>query len=163
MLIEPVPQNFKRLQKYRSSRRNALVNVACVSSSYTEETVEIMAANLMATPIGLESDIEDPISHAQSGASFLRKGDNMGRVRVPAMTLTQALGLVKAPSEISLLSLDVEGAEIEALKGIDFEHYHFKTIVVETRNVENLEKFMIPLGYKKKAQVSDLDYLFVPD
>ena len=163
VLIEPVPQNFRRLRKNRSSRRNALVNFACVSSSYADETVEIMSANLMSTPIGLESDIGDPISHAQSGATLLRKRDSMGLVRAPTMTLAQVLGMFKAPSEISLLSLDVEGAEIEVLKGVDFDRYRFKAIVIESRDVQNLEKFLVPLGYKKMARVSGLDYLFVPN
>ena len=61
---------------------------------------------------------------------------------------------------IDLLSLDVEGAEIEVLKGIDHETYRFKYMCIECRNIEKLEKYLNQVGYLLIEPLSVQDYLF---
>jgi len=61
-------------------------------------------------------------------------------VMVPARTLTSILDEV-AMSPIDLLSLDVEGFEIEVLKGLDFVKHKPRYILVECLN-QNLKEDM---------------------
>ena len=162
LLIEPVPKIFRRLTKNRSRRRNRLVEAACVSSSHDGGEVLLAAAGLMSTPVGLESDIPDPIRHARSGVKFLRETNEISFVQASAMTLTQVLEMAGSPKVISLLSLDVEGAELEVLKGIDFNQYCFELIVVESRDVNRLEDFFSSKGYILSHHLPPLDFFFVP-
>ena len=65
-----------------------------------------------------------------------------------------------APQNIDFLSLDVEGAELEVLKGIDYNKYHFKYILVECRDINRLETFLNKTGYRLIDKLSHNDYLF---
>ncbi len=160
-LIEPASLTFGKLQKNRSSRRNTLVRAACVSNSYESDTVELAFAGLMSTAIGLESDVDDPLAHAESGLAYSRHLDGSLQTEfVPATTLTEVLLSGGAPNQISLLSLDVEGAELEVLKGLDFELFRIDWILVECRNFPRMSRFLRSEGYELEAQLSDLDYLF---
>ena len=50
---------------------------------------------------------------------------------------------VEAPKLIDFLSLDVEGSELEVLNGIDFTVYNFKFILVESRDDDEMIKYLI--------------------
>ena len=50
---------------------------------------------------------------------------------VKTITLNDALEQVSAPKYINFMSIDTEGSEIEALKGLDFEKYFIKCLVIE--------------------------------
>ena len=50
---------------------------------------------------------------------------------------------------IDFLSLDVEGAELDVLNGIDFNNYNFKNILIETKNFDKIHNFLI----KKKLYI----------
>ncbi len=134
---------------------------ACVSFDYKDRFVEIAFSNLMSSPIGLESDISDPMSHAESGIHFLEFTDKVFIFGSIAKTLTDILHAAKAPHYIDFLSLDVEGAEIEVLKGIDHTTYRFKYMCIECRDIAKLTDYLDPFGYKFKERLSVHDYLFV--
>jgi hypothetical protein len=53
------------------SKKNQIFCNACVSFEFKDRFVEIAFSNLMSSPIGLESDVLDPVSHAESGKQFL--------------------------------------------------------------------------------------------
>ena len=65
-----------------------------------------------------------------------------------------------APNKIDFLSLDVEGAEIEVLNGIDYNNYIFKYMLIESRNFETINNFLKIKNYKFLEKLSDHDYLF---
>jgi len=162
LLIEPSSSTFERLKKNRSQRRNFLLKSACVSSDFPNTTVDLVYSNLMSIALGLDSDVLDPQAHADSGAKFLSPRDSIHIESVPATTMTCALELAGAPDRIGLLSLDVEGAELEVLKGIDFEKYRFDWMVIECRRVDRLAKFLGGHGYTLQEKLSHHDYLFSP-
>jgi hypothetical protein len=114
----------------------------------------------MSTPIGLESDISDPLSHAQDGKKFLRPNEenfSFGAIATPLNTL---LIQADAPRVIDLLSLDVEGAEIEVLKGIDHTQFRFKFLCIESRSFEKLAAYLSLQDYQFIEQLSTHDWLF---
>jgi FkbM family methyltransferase len=52
-------------------------------------------------------------------------------IAVPTRTLDDILDEAEAPAPIDLLSVDVEGHEIEVLQGFDFDGWHPRLILVE--------------------------------
>lgn len=62
VLIEPIPHNYLKCIKNRSIKNKIFCN-ACVSFSYKNEFVKISYADLMSSPLGLESDILNPLKH----------------------------------------------------------------------------------------------------
>lgn len=159
VLVEPAPQNFLKCRQNRSVR-NSIYCAACVSFDYDQEFVRIAYSNLMSTPISLESDIQDPRAHARLGDRFLGQDETMfefGAVARPLNSLLQDAG---APKQIDFLSLDVEGAELEVLKGVDHEAFRFKFILVECRDFTKLNAYLEGKGYRFVEKLSSQDYLF---
>lgn len=68
---------------------------------------------------------------------------------VPMRTLTEILDESGTPSNFDLLSLDVEGYEVEVLKGLDFQKYRPKAMCIEVRH-NNFAQVsdIIPLHYR---------------
>jgi FkbM family methyltransferase len=159
ILIEPHPGNFGLLARNRS-HRSVFVNAACVSADYRKSTLDLLYSNLMTTPLEVESDIENREDHAQSGEAFLARGESVHKFSAPAITLTRVLEQRKAPLQMDLLSLDVEGAELEVLKGLNHEKYRFEWLLVETRNLLPLSSFLAEHGYSIYSKLSGHDYLF---
>lgn len=165
ILVEPVPHNYLLCRANRSRRNHVFCN-ACTSFDYKDRFVEIAFSNLMSCPIGLESDIENPIEYAHEGTKYLDETEDVfatdeafifGAVARP---LNELLTEASAPRSIDLLSLDVEGAEIEVLKGIDHEQYRFKYMCIESRDKNKLVAYLKARGYELVQQLTHHDYLF---
>lgn len=114
----------------------------------------------MTTPIGLDSDIPDAIAHAEEGRSFLAPTDTVFTFGAPARPLNSLLIEAGAPATIDLLSLDVEGAEMEVLKGVNHDHFRFRYICVECRSIDQMTDYLAIQGYELVAKLSIHDYLF---
>jgi hypothetical protein len=72
---------------------------------------------------------------------------------MPVKTLTKILQEVNAPPVIDFFSLDAEGAELQVLRGLDFDKYKINCILVE-HNMEKtkrryIREFLIPKGYRR--------------
>jgi FkbM family methyltransferase len=159
LLVEPTPHNFIQCRKNRAAR-SAVFCAACVSFDYPHEFVRIAYSNLMSAPLSLESDIEDPRAHAAAGKCFLDCGEIQFEFGAVARTLNSLLIEAAAPRLIDFLSLDVEGAELEVLKGIDHAEFRFSYILVECRDFPRLRTCMEQWGYHFIEQFSSQDYLF---
>lgn len=159
VLVEPIPHNYLNCIKNRSDANHIFCN-ACVSFDYDEKFVEILYSNLMSVPLGLKSDIPDPKEHAQIGLQFLEKQEINFSFGAVARTLNSILEEAMAPEIIDFFSLDVEGAEIEVLRGVDHSKYKFRYLLVENRSFEELDNYLRPLGYKFLEKLSPHDYLF---
>lgn len=159
ILVEPTPHNYLLCLSNRSTRTSIFCN-ACTSFDYKKRFVDIAFSNLMSCAIGLESDIDDPIQHANAGKRFLKDSDEVVTFGALATPLNTLLLKASAPQTIDLLSLDVEGAEIEVLKGIDHTQFRFKYICIESRDIDKVSNYLKSVGYKLKEKLSHHDYLF---
>jgi FkbM family methyltransferase len=159
VLIEPFLKNFQRMAKNRSSQ-SQFVNAACVSFDFAESEMLLSYSNLMTTPLLGESDILDRSQHATSGAGFLPASEAVHTFKVRALTLTKILDDCRAPKLIDLLSLEVEGGELEVLKGVDHKKYRFRWIIVESRSPEALSDYLNNEGYSILCQLSVHDYVY---
>lgn len=160
LLIEPVQSTFEKLNKNRSKRRNFLLRAAVSAPDYPKAEVEIINSGLMSIVPGLDGDIENPEAHAERGLLYLEPGFELKIESVRAMTLTEALVLAGAPSRIGLLSLDIEGGEMGALRGLCFEKFRPDFILVETRSFSEVSSFLEGKDYELVTRLSHHDWLF---
>lgn len=96
--------------------------------------------------------------HYMSG--FSKEVDYDGKVKtrykVPVRRLIDILD-ERGIKHVDFVSLDVEGAEIEVLRGIDFSRVNIDCFTIENnkgwQKEKRLRKFMIDAGYKIKARL----------
>jgi len=72
--------------------------------------------------------------------------------QVPMLTLAQILAEANAPKSIDVLSIDVEGAEMRVLNGMDWEQYQVRVIIIEADGddvEQELDNFFGQIGYHK--------------
>jgi hypothetical protein len=74
-------------------------------------------------------------------------------VDLTTTTLGEVLSAAGAPSFIHFLSLDIEGAELDALRGVPFDKYRFGAMAIEHNDEEpkrsDLLKFLEERGYRR--------------
>ncbi len=133
ILIEPILHKHFESKRYRDISRNRFIYGACVDSEFTEPMVKLYFSNLMTT-----SDLGNSQSWAEAGSKFLNSGESVLPFWAPAVVLRQVFkeaGITK----IDFLSIDVEGAELSVLKGIDFNQVEIDLILIEsTENSETI-------------------------
>ena len=61
---------------------------------------------------------------------------------------------------IDLAIIDVEGSELELLKGINFEKIKINYFCIESYNFEKLNQFMINKNYEFLKKIHREDYVF---
>lgn len=159
VLIEPVLHNFINCKLNRSTKTKVFCN-ACTSFDYSEKFVEIVYSNLMSTATGLESDLIDPKANAIEGKQYLHQIEENISFGALAKPLNEILMEANAPKIIDFFSLDVEGAEIEVLKGIDHDHFRFRYICIECRDIEKMNSFLSQFRYELIEKITFHDYVF---
>ena len=159
VLVEPSPNLYLTCIHYRKNKYNKIFCNACVPFDFPHKYVDIEYANLMSVSDNLQLDIEDKKAYCHDGQANLRPNEAI-RFGALARPLSSILDEANAPHVIDLLSLDVEGAELDVLKGVDFDKYRFKYMLIESRNLERLQRFLETKGYEYVEPFSEMDYLF---
>ena len=84
------------------------------------------------------------------------------RTRWRTPTLGELLDRDHAPAFIHFLSVDIEGAELQALKGIPFEKYRFGSMAIEHNEEEpkrtDILKFLAAHGYQRVHSFKQDDF-----
>jgi FkbM family methyltransferase len=124
VLVEAMPELHAKASRRRP--RSHVANCALVAPEQAGGTIAMSFGDLMST-------IGDGEAHAEGG---LR---NAGRaaytVQVPARTLDQVLDEAGVEG-LDLMVLDLEGHELEALRGISFDRHPVKHLVVEMLDLQ---------------------------
>lgn len=153
LLVEPIPA---KAQACRHNRPIATVVNSALVGSEDVKSVSMKTANLMAFVTGGLGNSAEEDQHMKT-AIAVQKLEAIEEVEVPARRLSNILDDV-GMSHIDLFSLDVEGYEIEVLKGLELDRHLPTYILVETKNLpgvlETLEQ-----RYRKIDQFSHHDYL----
>jgi FkbM family methyltransferase len=121
--IEPLPEEFNKCKECRS----------CLCYEYAVYSESNLKLNFCVSE--LLSGIEDTHLIKNKEQNFIDpsffKNNYKGDIIVQTKTLTDILDESNAPKYIDYLSIDVEGAEIHVLNGIDFNRYTFGIIHIE--------------------------------
>ena len=144
VLVEAIPEAYERCVLNRPLA--TVVNCACVSSEYSEPTVDMVYAGLMSIVLGARSASEED-------EAWIALGEEVQQlerypVSVPARTLTAVLDDCVLEC-VDLLSLDVEGYEIEVLGGLDIKRFRPRLILVEESGVGEVDAFLSGRGYRR--------------
>jgi hypothetical protein len=137
ILIEPIPD---LANKARMTRPNAKVwQVACTSSA-EEGSVEFLI------PIANQQLVT---GHASLRANIDEHNyTNFEKITTEATTLTKILKSENV-DRIDFLSIDVEGAELEVLLGLDLTKYRPKLILLEDKHLYmSKHRYLRKNGYK---------------
>ena len=131
ILVEPQPELAEKLRQARGAKVFA---VACSSPENAGALLPFYVAGALSS---LDRDAMAPGSQAQA------------IIEVPARTLDEVLVEAGAPQPLDFLSIDVEGHEIEVLRGFNFARWRPRLILLED-HVGNLRKhrFLTSAGYR---------------
>ena len=153
ILVEPLPHRY--VECVRNRPRAQVEHCALVAEDFEAEFVELQFNDLM-TRIG-----EDDIDGAQglSGSSTALCG---ARFLSPARTLHDVLQRCGDP-EIDLFSLDVEGYEMEVLRGARLDRRRIRSMLVECGRLDELTEYLAPFGYRFVRSITKGDHFFVLD
>ena len=133
ILIEPVPIMAAACRRNRP--RAKVVNSALVSTDDVK-SVRMQTANLMAYVSNSFERPEDEHRHLRN-AIEVQHLESVNEIEVPARTLSSILAELRM-TRIDLLSLDVEGYEVEVLKGLDTDRHRPCFILVETKRLADV-------------------------
>jgi len=155
VLIEPIPDLYKQCIEERP--KSKVFNCALVSGDYLKETVVMKQGYLMSTIKGALG--REEAEHLEEARYF--HGTNSSEIVVRASTLTSVLKEAGI-SHIDFFSLDVEGCELNVLRGLDFNIYRPIYMLIEfldenrKKEVENYISDM----YNTVGKLSKRDYLY---
>jgi FkbM family methyltransferase len=136
LLVEPIPEHAEAL---RRNRRARVYEVACGSPEQHGTT----------SPINV-----------RGGLSSFGSGEGAG-LDVRVVTLDWVLADAKVP-KVDFLSIDVEGWEIEVLRGFSFSQYRPKLILLEDfAEGQGRHRYMVAAGYKRVRRTGDNSW-YVP-
>lgn len=147
VLVEPVPQLRARCIRHRPQA--TVIEGALVGPDFSGESVELELGDLMSTTVST--------ANAELAANGRARS-----IEVPARTLSSILddaGLTK----IDLIALDLEGAELDAIAGLDLDRHQARYILVEAlerdRQQPAVDAALAP-QYEFLEAVSDYDLLY---
>ena len=148
ILVEPIPEAYE--QCVRNRPLATVINCACVSAEYTAPTVEMVYAGLMSIVRGARSSDE-------ADEAWVSLGEELQQLQrytssVPARTLSAVLDEHRLGC-VDLVSVDVEGYEVEVLRGFDLERFDPRHIVVEESRGGELDRYLTARGYRQVAVI----------
>lgn len=145
LLIEPSPNAMNTCKMYRSSNN---IFESCILSSPENEGKIIMG------------DFDGNLMSSIDGQRLSRKSD----YKVTSKTLTSVLKDNNI-SEVDFFSLDVEGHELEVLKGLDFDYCSPKWIVIEVykKDLEDIMTFMENKNYELIGNLTNFNHEEYPN
>lgn len=158
LLVEPVPELHREAVLERPGAR--VVNCALVADDHDDSPVSMRYGGLMSIVAGSRGSEQDDSSYV--APAFALGLEEEYTFSVPGRTLSSLLDELDSP-EVDLLSLDVEGFEPQALRGLDLERHGPRFILVEIHDIATgRAPIEAVLGdrYVAVEQLSPLDLLY---
>lgn len=156
ILVEAIPHKFVECLKNRPDDK--VYHAALVPFDYTDKVVEMTYSNLMS--VSSVSDV-DVSNHSAIGEQFLKSESALASqvFFAPARTAQSVIDSAGF-SQIDLFSLDVEGAELAILGGVDFNRTRPKHFLIEAYDPELMHRTMRGYGYEIVEKLSFHDFLY---
>lgn len=155
LLVEPIPELAREAARERSGAR--VFNCALAATEAPGRTVRLFYGGLMTIVAGARADDTEWVAAAHAVA----QEEPVHEFEVPARTLSSLLDEIGAPP-VDLLSLDVEGYEVEVLRGLDWERHAPRLLLVEARDEAARLELESALGhrYRLAERMSPIDLLY---
>src|ERR1700690_206325 len=138
ILLEPNPTKAELCRQNRPASR--VFECAAVSTTETThvEFLDVPGGEVYSTVVPSEFNLERLKDYGLSSR----------RLMVQARTLDSILAEV-APAQIDFVSIDVEGAELEVLKGFDIARWRPRLVMIESQMARRSEvaKYFTTRGY----------------
>ncbi|HWX52310.1 MAG TPA: FkbM family methyltransferase [Solirubrobacteraceae bacterium] len=150
VLVEPVPE--LRAKCARRRPRSQVFGCALVGPDHSDEDVTVHFGDLMST-VGASD-------HAAGGLAVV--GRSPYSVSVPARTLSSVLDQA-AVGPLDLMVLDLEGNELEALRGLDLDRHAPRHLLLETLERGSQQPALdeqVDSHYEFVEALSDFDLLY---
>lgn len=152
--IEPNPRYFRFCKESRPGA--TCVNVACVADDSTQEV------RFFSEELGLLSGAAGNIDVEDVRKRYERRGlkfDGGKVITLPALTLNSILK-EHLPEDIPIdfVSIDVEGAELDVLRGFDLALCQPMVVIVEShapKSDDEIDRYMTAQGYFMARKVGE--------
>lgn len=144
--VEAIPDIFESCQKARPN--TICINAACIGRD------DLREVKFFVEKLGLLSGVSVDANEDDIRNRYSRRGidfEGLEPITVPARTLNSILDDHLAPGHaIDFVSIDVEGSELDVLKGFDLNRYAPRCIVIEANDDEHERAIMKCLVEKEK-------------
>jgi len=159
ILVEPDPDAAEKCRNNRP--KSDVFNYALVGNDYPHNEIKLMRRIIYSGDPGLMSSIEDsPIRQNTEWMKPATDNDVTKEIIVQTTTLNGILDSMNV-TNIDFFSLDVEGYEIEVLKGLNMKKYCPKVMLIEWHSDITDIKNFIADTHDYVEQLSKHDYLFL--
>jgi FkbM family methyltransferase len=140
VLIEPDPRNLDSLRK---NRQSIILPFCATNADGVSVDLQLAGESLYSSNMRNVKDTTKGIYE-----TYLAKG----------FTLTSMLDQVDAPTDIAFMTIDVEGDELEVLKGLDLKKYNIRIICIEHNynktRLDSISSIMRNSGYSRIYKVA---------
>jgi FkbM family methyltransferase len=153
LLVEPVPYLADLCKRNRG--KSVVRNCALVAPEMHGSELEFLDLDLMSmVDAGTSTKSKERLELAESTQKIERQ-----MISVPGVTLDSILAEIGEP-DIDFFSLDVEGFEIDVLRGFNLEVHCPRFLLIETAQIDQVRHLVNP-HLVLETQLSHHDYLFV--
>jgi FkbM family methyltransferase len=154
LLIEPVPDLAWRCRAVRPG--SLTLNVALGSFEQRGTQIDMTFCNLMSAVDGALATVDEQRAHIELGAKIQNVKPYRLSVRCePLSDLIDRYGIRR----IDLLSLDVEGYEENALRGLELTRHRPRYMLIEARYRQKVES-VIGSHYDVVGELTERDILY---
>jgi len=153
VLIEPIPALWEICRKIRPEAH--VLN--CALGATDSGSVTLIYSDLMTTTTDGFASEQDALDFAGSNRKYVRHEGHY-KIEMPLRTISSILDELAIP-EVDLFSLDVEGYELEVLRGLDTDRHSINFILVETQKPNDVAE-LLARTHRLEKKVTHHDYLF---
>jgi FkbM family methyltransferase len=157
VLVEGIPELAEECRADRP--RSRTFQCALVPPELSGSTVSMHFGDTVSLVEGAKGSPEADVAHVERFAG--RVGYE---VDVPARTISEILDEAGAP-RIDVFFLDIEGYELPALRGMDFDRHRPALMVLEAPDdaaLAELDAFMAGVGYERVGRLAADDHVYRP-
>jgi FkbM family methyltransferase len=158
VLVEPNPDSAEQC---RNNRPNSTVfNYALVDKDYADSEIKMLRRVVYQGDPGLMTAAKD--SPLRNNSEWMQPATSMDKTEeftIATVTLDEILESLEVTS-VDFFSLDVEGYEVQVLKGLTLEKYLPKVMLIEWHDDIQTVLDVVSNTHKMQEQLSKHDYVF---